>query len=164
MAAAAGPGALTMLGRGLAGALPMAAAAGPVALTMLGRGLAGLPRMTQPGQVVFPTAKGAVDWPGATRAMSNIRPYPPTGGMPASRAAAQGILNQRPLSSGAPLLRGAPPSRIPPSMLNDIPPRPMDPSMFRGMPPGGSIPPSMLNGMPPGRLDTGILELLKDLR
>lgn len=139
---------------GMAGAAPMAAIAGPGALAAAGRVLTSLPRMTQAGRVVSPAAKGAVDWPGATRAMSNVRPYPPTGGMPASRAAARGILNQRSLRSGGSLTRGMPPGPpVPPSMLSE-------------MPPGPPIPPSMLNGMPHGPTpgpNAGILEMLRNL-
>lgn len=87
---------MRQLGMGaMAGAAPMAAMAGPGAVMGgLGAMARAMPRMNPAGQVAQPMFKGAVPHPGATRAMSNVRPYPDVGGMPASQAAAQGALNQ----------------------------------------------------------------------
>lgn len=85
------------LGMGmLAGAGPMAAIAAPMAPGAAAGALARMPRINpiNPGRVQFPMSKGAVDWPGASKTFSNVRPYPERGGLPASRAAAQGALNQ----------------------------------------------------------------------
>jgi hypothetical protein len=86
---------MRQLGMGaMAGAAPIAAAAGPAAMGGLGAMARAMPRMNPAGQVTHPMFKGAVPHPGATQAMSNVRPYPMQGGMPASRAVAQGALSQ----------------------------------------------------------------------
>jgi LysM repeat protein len=88
-----------MLRQGLMGmgaaALPMVAAAGPAgAASGLGMLARAMPNMLSPaGRVSMPASKGAVNWPGATPAMGNVRPL--EGGLGAMRATARGMMNQQ---------------------------------------------------------------------
>jgi len=91
-----------MLRQGLMGmgaaALPMAAAAGPAGPAGAASGLGilarAMPNMLSPaGRVSMPASKGAVNWPGATPAMSNVRPL--EGGLGAMRSTARGMMNQQ---------------------------------------------------------------------
>jgi LysM repeat protein len=83
-----------LMGMGAA-ALPMAAAAGPAgAASGLGALARAMPNMLNPaGRVAMPASKGAVNWPGATPAMGNVRPL--EGGLGAMRATARGMMNQQ---------------------------------------------------------------------